>query len=301
MIAITGATGKTGSVVADILLYKGEKVRVVGRSVERLKRYQLKGAEIAAGDQGDIDFFTEALHGIEALYLLIPPKFDTDDFRAYYNYIGDAAVTAIRKSGVKKVVFLSSLGADRPEGTGPVIGLHDVEKKLIQLSDLDVVFLRSGYFMENTLGNMDIIRSQSINTGSMPADVPVLMAATSDIGAKAAELLLTRSFTGYAITEIIGDCISSKEMTSILAEVLGIPSLEYIQVSDSEAEAEFTGMGMSQSVAHSYIELMHAIADGIVTTTQTDPGTLTAPTHFAKFAENVFKPSFEASKQHALT
>ena len=47
MITITGATGKTGSGVADILLEKSERVRVVGRSAERLERFRLKGAEIA--------------------------------------------------------------------------------------------------------------------------------------------------------------------------------------------------------------------------------------------------------------
>ncbi|MBN1307814.1 MAG: NmrA family NAD(P)-binding protein [Chitinispirillaceae bacterium] len=36
MITIAGATGKTGSGIADILLEKGERVRAIGRSAERL-------------------------------------------------------------------------------------------------------------------------------------------------------------------------------------------------------------------------------------------------------------------------
>jgi uncharacterized protein YbjT (DUF2867 family) len=300
MITVTGATGKTGSGVANILIECGEKIRVVGRSAERLEQFRIKGAEIAVGDQGDADFFTEALAGAEALYLLIPPKFDAEDFRAYYNQIGDAAVTAIQRSGITKVVFLSSLGADQPEGTGPVVGLHDVEQKLEQLKDVDIVFLRPGYFMENTLGNMKFIRTQALNGGPMPADVPVMMAATADIAEKAAKILADRSFTGHTIIEIIGDRISFKEITAILGEHLGIPSLHYIQFSDSDAEGVFTGMGLSHSVAHSYVELMHAITDGTLSTTQTEPGTLTAPTRFVKFVENVYKPTFEASKHHAM-
>lgn len=299
MITITGATGKTGSVVADILLGKGEKVRVVGRTEEKLKKFQLRGAEIAVGDQSNAAFLTEALHGADALYLLVPPKFDTDDFRKYYNMIGDAAVQAIKNSGLRKVVFLSSLGADQPEGTGPVVGLHDVEKKLIQLADVDMIFLRAGYFMENTLGTMDLIMSQAMNGGPMPGNVKVMMAATADIGAKAAELLIDRSFTGHGIVEVISDRISFNEMTSILGEVLGIPSLHYVQFSDHDAEAAFMQMGLSQNVAHSYIELMQAITDGTLSALQTDSAILTAPTRFTEFAENVFKPAFSATKQHA--
>jgi uncharacterized protein YbjT (DUF2867 family) len=299
MITITGASGKTGSGVAEILLVSGEKVRVIGRSAERLETFRKKGADIAVGDQGNAEFFTETLEDADALYLLIPPKFDTNDFRAYYNRLGDAAVTAIERSGVGKVVFLSSLGAEKPAGTGPVVGLHDVEKKLEQLADIDTVFLRPAYFMENLLGNMDMIRTQAMHGAPIPGNVPVMMAATADIAAKAAELLMDRSFTGHTFTEIIGDRITFNQVTEILDALLGIPSLNYVWISDIDALAVFSGMGLSQSVANSYVELMHAIADGTLSAIQTGPGELTAPTRFSQFAQKVFKPAFETSMEHA--
>jgi uncharacterized protein YbjT (DUF2867 family) len=45
MYVILGATGHTGSVVADFLLSKGQKVRVIGRDAGRLQRFVDKGAE----------------------------------------------------------------------------------------------------------------------------------------------------------------------------------------------------------------------------------------------------------------
>ena len=45
MIVITGATGHTGRVAAEILLAKGEKVRVLGRSAAKLLPLTTKGAE----------------------------------------------------------------------------------------------------------------------------------------------------------------------------------------------------------------------------------------------------------------
>lgn len=44
--------------------------------------------------------------------------------------MGEAAASALAASGTKRVVFLSSLGADQPSGTGPIVGLHVQEKRL---------------------------------------------------------------------------------------------------------------------------------------------------------------------------
>jgi uncharacterized protein YbjT (DUF2867 family) len=298
MITITGATGKTGSGVASMLLEAGEKVRVIGRSAERLEHLREAGAEVAAGDQGDVEFLTKAFIGADAVYLLIPPKLDAEDIRAYYNRFGEVAATAIKRSGVRKVVFLSSLGAEKPSGTGPVTGLHDVELMLARLGGVDIVFLRPGYFMENTLGSIEMIHSKAINGGPAPADSPVMLAATADISAKAAELLMGRTFRGHSIVEIVGDRLSFAEMTAILGKTLGIPLLPYIQFADSDAEAAFLAMGFSRSMAHSFVELMHAIADGLVSTTIIDRNTPNAPTRFERFAEEVFKPAFMAAVQH---
>ena len=42
---ILGASGNTGSIIADSLRSKGKKVRVVGRDAGRLQRFVRQGAE----------------------------------------------------------------------------------------------------------------------------------------------------------------------------------------------------------------------------------------------------------------
>lgn len=300
MVTVTGASGKTGSVVAQALLASGEKVRVTGRSAQHLEALRQKGAFIAEGDQGDADFLTAALKGADALYLLIPPKFDTPDFRKHYNGLGNAAVKAISASGVKKVVFLSSLGADKPSGTGPVVGLYDVEGKLRTLGDVDIAVLRPGYFMENTLGNMGMIKEKGINGGPIAPDIPISLTATVDIGQKAAELLKSRSFKGHSIIELVGDRLSYAQITAHIGRVAGIEHLPYIQFSDSDAEAAFRSMGLSVSVAQSYIELMHGISKGLVGPLFIKPDTFNVPTRFADFADEVIRPAFAAEEHHAM-
>jgi uncharacterized protein YbjT (DUF2867 family) len=124
MIAVMGATGNTGKAVAANLLRAGERIRVIGRAASRLAPFVAQGAEAAVGDVADPSFLTGAFRGADAVYAMVPPDVTYDEFHARYERIGGAMSDAIRDAGVKKIVFLSSLGAELPSGTGPIVGLH---------------------------------------------------------------------------------------------------------------------------------------------------------------------------------
>ena len=72
MITIMGATGNTGAVIAETLLKSGERVRVLGRSAERLKALEGQGAEVMIGDVTDDAHLAAAFRGADAVYTLIP-------------------------------------------------------------------------------------------------------------------------------------------------------------------------------------------------------------------------------------
>ncbi len=292
MIVITGATGQTGAKIAESLMGKKDKIRVIGRSHDKLARFAAKGAETMAGDQSDAQFLTAAFLGADAGYLLIPPRLDSPDIRGYYNSLGDAAITAIRKSGIRKIVFLSSLGAEKDGGTGPVLGLHDVERKLEMMKTTDIVFLRAGYFMENTLANIPLIKSKGIAGNHIAPDAPVNTVATRDIASRAADALSSRSFTGHSYAEIYGQKITYREMTRIIGEKIGVPGLTYVQFSESDAVAGMTGVGISLNVAEAFVELAKGINAGKISTTIENPDRPTAPTGFGQFVDEVFYPAY---------
>ena len=100
------------------------------------------------GDASDASFLARAFAGAETAYTLIPPDVRATDFRAHQDRVGEATVQALRQAGVKRVVFLSSVGADLPAGTGPIAGLHAQEERLRKLG-VAVLLLRPGYFFEN--------------------------------------------------------------------------------------------------------------------------------------------------------
>lgn len=293
MIVITGASGKTGGRVAEDLLKKGEKIRVIGRSAEHLQHLTERGAEALIGDQGDVQFLTQALSGADGAYLLIPPKFDIDDVRAHYNKMGAVIVEAVRRSGLRKLVFLSSLGAEHDSGTGPVIGLHDVEKALSALTDVDIVFLRPGYFYENTLMNVEQVKNRRIFADSVDPDAPILMVATRDIGQKAADLLLKRKFKGHSVEELFGSRITMREVSRLIGKKLEIPDVVHIRSSDREAIDGMMSMGVSRSMAEAFVQLAEGISNGRITTTILDPKKPNAPTHFNKFIDEALRQTWK--------
>jgi nucleoside-diphosphate-sugar epimerase len=113
---ILGATGNTGSIIADFLLSKGKKVRVVGRDAGRLQRFVRKGAEAFTGDVSDAAALTKAFSGARAAYLMLPPITSREDQERG----SDAFAKAVKESGLRFAVHLSSYGAHVPEGTGPL-------------------------------------------------------------------------------------------------------------------------------------------------------------------------------------
>jgi uncharacterized protein YbjT (DUF2867 family) len=296
MIAITGATGHTGSLLATQLLRQGEKVRAIGRSEERLRAFKNKGAEIAVGDQTDQAFLTRAFSGADAVYLLLPPKSDDPDFRGYQSKLTATAVGALKDARVGKVVLLSSFGAELESGTGPVMGLHEAEQQIGNIAHLDAVFIRAGSFMENTLMRLSMIKVQGIMGSPAAPDRKVSLVATRDIAAYAAAVLSARNFTGHAAHDLYGDQLTYNEITAVLSKKLALPGLKYVQFPAEQAVAAMVGMGMSKSMADAMVELEVSVGQGKLHTTNVPDGAPNAPTRFAQFVDEVFAPAYRAQK-----
>src|SRR5258708_28070099 len=114
---------------------------------------------------------------------MIPPDLINDNYRGFQSLASNAVAKALENAGVKHAVTLSSFGADKPDKTGPIAGLHEMETRLNQIEGLSVLHLRAGYFMENTLPQISVIQSFGMMAGPVNAAVPLPMIATKHIGA----------------------------------------------------------------------------------------------------------------------
>jgi len=259
---IAGVSGNTGSAAATALLDAGAKVRVVVRDGAKGAPWRARGAEVAVADLGDANALTDALRGAKGAYLLVPPNMAAPDFRAYQRATGEALVEAVRRSGVPHVALLSSVGAQHPAGTGPIAGLHPVEKALAALPNTVSTFLRAAYFMENLGGSLGML-AQGVLPTFAPADVPFPMVATRDIGHLAAQVLREGATKTTVIELSAAKNYSMDDAAAILSTLTG----KAVKAQTFPLEAmvpTLTGMGMSAEMAELYREMTGAMMSGLV-------------------------------------
>ena len=285
MYVILGASGNTGSIVADSLLSKGRKVRVVGRDVGRLQRFVRKGAEAFTGEVSDAVALTKAFRGAGAAYLLLPPITSREDQERE----SDAIAKAVKESGLRYAVNLSSYGAHVPEGTGPVTGLHFSEQKLNAISDLNVLHLRAAYFMENNLAAIGMIQDMGIFGHALLPDLKLPMIATPDVGTYAAQRLLDLDFSGKQTRELLGERdLSMTEATAAIARGIGKPDLKYVQFPYDQVQQVLEQTGMSPKKAAVYIEMFESINNGVLAAQERRSRENTTTTSFEHFVRDFF-------------
>jgi uncharacterized protein YbjT (DUF2867 family) len=294
MIVITGATGNTGSVAAEALLAKGEKVRIIGRDASKLERFAAKGAEPFVANVENAEEVARAFEGADAVYLVIPAALHREDFRDYQERITDAFAAAIGKSKVKFAVTLSSIGAQHAASVGPIVGLHNMEEKLNRISSLDVLHLRPTQFMENLLMSIEGIRMMNALPGAAPADVPSPMIATRDIGNYAASRLAACDFSGHSTQELLGPRdVTMRDCAAIIGRAIGKPNLAYVQMPLILLESALTSMGLPKSSAALVIEMWKGANEGLLAPQEKRSEKNTTPTTIEQFAEEVFAPQFQ--------
>jgi uncharacterized protein YbjT (DUF2867 family) len=294
MYIITGATGHTGKRISENLLAAGHPVKVISRSTDKVSELVEKGAVPAIGDLADADFLTQTFKGATAIYLMIPPKWDVSDWRAYQRLLSEAFVSALKASGVQKVVLLSSQGAHLLEGAGPVSGLAELEQALKSVEGLNVLSLRPGYFMENLYASVDMIQHAGIHGSSLKSDVRFPIVHTRDIAAVATQRLLELNFSGHT-HEFIGGAadLSMQEVTTIIGKAIGKPELPYIVFSPADAKAGMEQAGLPATIADGYIELFSALNSGIYQEGYHRSPKITTPTTVEWFVENELKHAFK--------
>jgi len=293
MYVVTGATGNTGNIVARTLLAAGQKVRALGRSADRLAPLVSAGAEPFVCDVTDAEALTRAFSGARAIYAMIPPSLTSQDYRADQDRITAAIARAVEQAGVKHAVSLSSVGADKPQGTGPIAGLHNLEQALNRIPELNVLHLRAGYFMENTLAQIGTIHSFGMAAGPLNPDLMIPMIAARDIGSAAAQELLELNFSQQHERELLGERdINMTEATTIIGQAIGKPDLKYSQVPNEIVRAALIQVGMSANMADLILEMASAMNSDHVKPLEKRSAANTTPTSFESFVQDEFVSRF---------
>ncbi|TDI69540.1 MAG: NAD-dependent epimerase/dehydratase family protein [Bacteroidetes bacterium] len=265
MYAITGATGNTGKGITSTLLAAGKEVRIISRDAEKAKELTDKGAELFQGSTDDVELLKKTFDGATAVYAMLPFNMQAEDYTAFQQKHSSAIAEAMAACKVKYVVSLSSQGAHLESGSGVVLGLHNMEQSFNRIEGLNTLHLRPGYFMENTLGMVGLIKEAGIMGSPIKGDLSMPVIATKDIADYAAKRLLALDFKGHNFQDLLGARNETYfEMAKVCGGSIGKKDLNYVEFAYEDFKSAFMGMGASESVADNMNEFIERLNAGEV-------------------------------------
>ncbi len=184
---------------------------------------------------------------------------------------------------------LSSIGAQFSTGTGPILGLSRHEKRLNASPTLTAMHFRPGYFMENLLLYIPLIKSKGVISSVLEPNLSIPMVATRDVGMKIAEFLHDLRFAKQSVFEFVGPrAVTMTEATRIIGKAIGNPNLQYVQISPAEQEKYTRAAGVTPNANKLLLDMCKAFNDGKITTTQE-----ITPEHRGKTTIEDFAKDFE--------
>ncbi|RYZ42869.1 MAG: NmrA family transcriptional regulator [Myxococcaceae bacterium] len=293
-IVINTPNGNIGRPLVEKLLQAGRKVTIISRTPEKVADLAKLGARVVQGSIDEKATLDAAFQGAEALFWLSPPL-ARPDFVTWAQEAGKQAAALVKAHGVKRVVVLSSVGAQNGPGTGPVSVLKPVEEAF-KAAAPNVTSLRAGFFMENLLRDVGGIAHAGAIYNALSPDKAFPMVAVADIASKAAEVLLDASWTGHRELGVHGPKdITYPEAAAVLTQALGRP-VKYVQVRVADLHAGMTNAGVPTWMADSFAEMYQALVDGRMDAAEPRSKDTTTPTTLAQFATTVLKPVVEKAR-----
>jgi len=290
-IAITTPTGNIGRELTKRLLDKGgHELILLARTPDKLKKEQARGAKVVQADLGDAASVKKATQGADALFFLCPPSFSVPDYRAYYVELAKNGADAVKANKIKHTVFLSSVGAHLSKGTGPILGLYDAEKIFAQVTQ-GLTILRPTWFMENHLWHLDSIKNANSIFMPLSGNVTLPMIATVDIAERAARVITGPAPSRPTIVSLHGPKdYSLDECARIIGRAIG-KEVKHVQVPPAKAKEAMIGMGATENVAETMIEMEAGFQAGKITDEVKRSPETTTPTTFETFVKNVLLPA----------
>ena len=262
-ITIAGSLGNISKPLAGTLIAAGHQITVISSHSERKADIEALGAAAAIGSVSDAAFLTDAFAGADAVYTMTPPNLGGSNVIANTTAAGEAFAEAIRNADIKRVVVLSSIGADLPTGNGPIAGIHNVEQIYNQLENVAVTYVRAGYFYINLFNDIPVIKGLNIIGANYLGDVLVPWVHPKDIAAAIAEELQKPS-EGKNVRYIVSDVRAAAEVAGVIGKAIGKPELPWVEFTDEQSLQGMLGAGLPEEIAGLYNEMGAGFRSGII-------------------------------------
>ncbi|MDO3625713.1 NAD(P)H-binding protein [Mucilaginibacter sp. BT774] len=261
-IIVTGSLGNISKPLAKQLVANGHDVNVISSDTNKVNDIEALGAKAAIGSIADVDFLAQTFTGADVVYTMIPPNFAAANYRKYVGDSGKTYAEAVKKAGIKRIVNLSSIGADIDGGTGPISGVHDAETGLNKLEGVAIKHVRAGFFYTNFYNNIPMI-NQGFLGSNYSAQTRLVMTHPLDIANIVAEEL-QNTFTGKSVRYAVSDERTLGEAAKILGAAIDKPDLKWIEFTDEQAYEGMLQGGLPPEIARNFTEMGTAIRSAIL-------------------------------------
>jgi uncharacterized protein YbjT (DUF2867 family) len=265
-IVITGSLGHIGLPLTKELVQQGHQVTVVSSKPEKQAAIEALGATAAIGVMEDADFLTATFTGADAVYTMITagnyfdPNFDLiEECRKLANNY----VQAIRRSGVKRVIHLSSIGAHMDKGNGILAFHYNAEQILGSLPpDVAITFMRPVGFYYNLYAFAPVIKAQNVIASNYGENDKEPWVSPIDIAAAVAEEIV-KPFEGRKIRYVASDELTGNEIADILGKAIGKPDLKWVIIPDKQVLNGMIAAGMNPTIAAGLVEMNASRRSGL--------------------------------------
>lgn len=277
-IAVTTPTGNVGRHVVATLVRAGVRPRVLLREPARLAPEVQDEVDAVQVDQYDADAVVAATEDIDALFWVDPPAPGEDPLAAYARATS-SVVRAVTDNGIGRVVFQSSVGAEKRHGAGDIDGLAHTETALDAMG-VDVTHLRCGYFFTNLELQRDALRAGTLQV-ILPLDQPMAWVAPRDIAEVAATRLLSPAWSGRCVQAVHGPAdLTWRQVAAILTAATG-RRIGVERITDDAMRTQLRQAGMTDEAVEATLGMSTGLRENFVpeqprTVRTTTPTTLAA-------------------------
>ncbi|KJQ54266.1 NAD(P)H-binding protein [Microbacterium sp. SA39] len=286
-IAVTTPDGNVGHHLARMLVRAGIRPLLLTRHPENTPPDLSELVDPVHADSREPEEVVAATRGVDALYWVDPPAQSTDPL-ADYARATDAVIAAVTRNEIGRVVFQSSVGAEKRRGAGEIDGLAATELALDAIG-VDVTHLRCGYFFINLLFDLESIRGGVIRT-VLPPDAPMSWVAPRDIAEVAAMTLLNGDWNGRRVQAVHGpEDLSWSQVAAILSEELG-REIVVERIADEVTRGQYLDAGMPPAMADAVLGMSTGLRDDFI---PEQPRSLvsTTPTTLRSWAREELRPA----------
>jgi uncharacterized protein YbjT (DUF2867 family) len=290
-IIVTGSLGNISKPLVTELVQKGYHVTVISSNPDKQKEIEALGATAAIGSLENVDFLSTTFKGADVVHCMVPPNnyFDQNlDLILYYEKIANNYKKAIQESGVKQVIYLSSIGGHLAEGNGILVGHYKGEQIINTLpKDVNISIMRPTEFYYNLFGFLYLIKRDSIMASVCGGDVVNVWVSPTDIAATTAEEI-EKGISGRKVQYIAGEEVTYNELATVIGVAVGKPDLSWVQITTEQMLGGLVAAGLQPKIAAGLVEMYNAINTGLLY----EDYKLNKPTSFGKVKISDFVKDF---------